>query len=367
MSAVALIVASAEDRWPADRRACRTTRSARCSWPRTCSAPTAPWRTSAAATRRPRARRPTTSAARSTAMWVKGSGSDLATMEGGALHAAAARGDAAAARARRDDRRGHGRLPRALPDRSGGAALVDRDAAARVRPGRARPPHPSRRRSTSSPAPRDGERLDRRVLRRRGRVDPLHPARLHARQAGRRGGARQPRTCKLVVLAKHGLVVWGDTAEEAYQRDDRGDQPGRRVRQRSARRGDVGGSAALPAVDRRRGAAARGAAGAPRGGVQPSARRCWSSTLRRGRSSSSPRARRRTLADGGRRVPGPPRAHQARAAVGRLRSGVRGRGRRCRADRARCAGGVPRRVPRVLRELRRRRRPSRATPTRASC
>ena len=33
---------------------------------------------------------------------------------------------------------------------------------------------------------RDGERLVRRVLRRRGGLDPLHPARLHARQAGRR-------------------------------------------------------------------------------------------------------------------------------------------------------------------------------------
>ena len=40
---------------------------------------------------------------------------------------------------------------------------------------------------------RDGERLVARVLRRRGRVDPVHPPRLHARQAGRRGGARRTR------------------------------------------------------------------------------------------------------------------------------------------------------------------------------
>ena len=59
----------------------------------------------------------------------------------GALHRAQARRDAAAAGPRRDDRRGHGRLPRPLPARPADAARVDRDAAARVRPRAARAPH----------------------------------------------------------------------------------------------------------------------------------------------------------------------------------------------------------------------------------
>ena len=75
-------------------------------------------------------------------MWVKGSGSDLATMGAGALHRPAHGRGAAADRALRDERRGHGRLPRALPARPRDAARLDRDAAARLRPGAARPPHP---------------------------------------------------------------------------------------------------------------------------------------------------------------------------------------------------------------------------------
>ena len=75
------------------------------------------------------------------AMWVKGSGSDLATMGPEHFTGARARRGAAADGARRDVRRGHGRLPRALPARPRRAARVDRDAAARVRPRAARAPH----------------------------------------------------------------------------------------------------------------------------------------------------------------------------------------------------------------------------------
>ena len=86
-----------EHRHPADRPRRRSlagrrrrppgdaARRSSCS-PPTCSARTAPCRTSAAATRRRRAPRPTTRAARSPVMWVKGSGSDLATMGARALH-----------------------------------------------------------------------------------------------------------------------------------------------------------------------------------------------------------------------------------------------------------------------------------------
>ncbi len=70
----------------------------------------------------------------------------------------------------RDERRGDGRLPRALPARPRRSALVDRDAAARVHPRCARPPHPSRRDQRARLRPRRRS-AGRRVLRRRGRLD----------------------------------------------------------------------------------------------------------------------------------------------------------------------------------------------------
>ena len=149
-------------------------------------------------------------------MWVKGSGSDLATMGARALHAAAPRRDAAAVRARRDERRGHGRLPRALPARPRGAALVDRDAAARVRPGRTSTTRTPTR-STCSPARADGERARRECFGDEAAWIPyIRPGFTLAKQVGE--AVRDEPGLKLVVLAKHGLVVWGDTAEEAYRR-----------------------------------------------------------------------------------------------------------------------------------------------------
>ena len=77
-----------------------------CCSRRTCSAATGAWPTSAAATPPRRAPPPTTSAARSAAMWVKGSGSDLATMRAADFTALRLDEVRAAVRARRDDRRG---------------------------------------------------------------------------------------------------------------------------------------------------------------------------------------------------------------------------------------------------------------------
>ena len=62
MSTATQIVDRVEDAWPASGS--RTTPSSSSSSPPTCSAPTAPCRTSAAATRRPRGRRSTTPGAR---------------------------------------------------------------------------------------------------------------------------------------------------------------------------------------------------------------------------------------------------------------------------------------------------------------
>ncbi len=82
------------------------------------------------------------------AMWVKGSGSDLATMSAADFTPLRLDEVLPLLRARRDERRGHGRLPRPLPAGPGRPPVLDRDAAARLHPGGARPPHPSRRAST---------------------------------------------------------------------------------------------------------------------------------------------------------------------------------------------------------------------------
>ena len=72
-----------------------------------------------------------------------------------------------------------------------------------------------------------------RVLRRRGGVDPLHPPRLHALQAGRRGRARPTRTSSSWCSPSTGSWSGATRAEEAYRRTIEVDQPGGRVRQRA--------------------------------------------------------------------------------------------------------------------------------------
>ena len=124
-------------------------------------------------------------------MWVKGSGCDLATM--GPEHFTGLRLDEVLPLIEREEMSDEDmvaylarcQLDPAMP------RVLDRDAAARVRPGAARPPHASGRHQR---ARRHGRRraARARVLRRRRRVDPVHPPRLHALQAGRRGGPRQP-------------------------------------------------------------------------------------------------------------------------------------------------------------------------------
>ena len=144
MSTVTPLIDRVEDLWPDDSAARRGARPARAGL-----APagrrTARCRTSAAATRRPRARAHDHTGREIAGHVGQGLGLRPRDDGAGALHRAQARRGAAADRARRDERRGHGRLPVALPARSRGAALLDRDAAARVRPGAARPPHAPRR------------------------------------------------------------------------------------------------------------------------------------------------------------------------------------------------------------------------------
>ena len=97
------------------------------------------------------------------------------------------------------------------------AARVDRDAAARVRPGAARAPH----------APGRDQRARRHGRRRAARshecfgdeaawIPYIRPGFTLSKQVGE--AVRDNPGLKLVVLAKHGLIVWGDTAEEAYRK-----------------------------------------------------------------------------------------------------------------------------------------------------
>ena len=82
---------------------------------------------------------------------------------------------------------------------------------------------------------RDGERLVRECFGDEAAWIPyIRPGFTLAKQVGE--AVRGDPGLKLVVLAKHGLVVWGDTAEEAYRAHDRGDQPRGRLRQRADER-----------------------------------------------------------------------------------------------------------------------------------
>ena len=94
----------------------------------------------------------------------------------------------------------------------------------------------------------------------------IRPGFTLARQVG--AAVRENPALKLVVLAKHGLVVWGDTAEEAYRRTiEVINRAAEFVNARTERH------AALRRPGRERGRAARrpaarGAAGAARRGLQ---------------------------------------------------------------------------------------------------
>ena len=230
------------------------------------------------------------------------------------LHAAAPGRDARRVRARRDERRGHGRPPRALPGRPGGAALVDRDAAARLRPGPARAPHaPGRHQRACRHARRRAAR--RRVLRRRGRLDPLYPARASrspSRSARRCATTRSSSSsCSPSTASSCGATRprrRTGARSRSSTAPSTSSTPGPQARSASAARGG----------EARRGDAARRAARAARRGVERAAE-----GARRRHLGSRARVR---LLEGGagagdrrRRLSRPSRAHEAPAAVDPVR------------------------------------------------
>ena len=283
-------------------------------------------------------------------MWVKGSGSDLATME--REHFTPLRLEEMLPLFERDEMSDEDMVAHLArcQTRPGGAALrrSRRCCTRSSRPTHVHHTHPDAINVLAGT--RDGERLVARVLRRRGRVDPVHPARASRSPSRSARRCARTRACKLVVLAKHGLVVWGDTAEEAYRRTIE-------VINRAA--DFVNAQTAGDAAVRRRRAAARRRA--------TSARRCCARccpALRGAVSSERPKvlvvdtsprvARVRLLARrAGADRRSAPRARTTSCTPSACRCGSRStrRPRTRRAARAgpRARGGVPRRVPRVRR------------------
>ena len=118
-------------------------------------------------------------------LWVKGSGTDLATITGDGFAAAAARRGRAAPFTRGDGRRVDGRLPPPLRAGARPAAPVHRDAPACVRGRSARRPHASGRRHRADV---DAQRplARRRGVRRRGGLARLSAPGLRHVEADRR-------------------------------------------------------------------------------------------------------------------------------------------------------------------------------------
>ena len=92
-------------------------------------------------------------------------------------------------------------------------------------------PHSSRRDQRARLRRATARELDRRVLRRAGRMGPVHPARIRAREAGRRGRARRLGPARWSCSPSTASITWGRQRAGGYERTVVGVQPGRRARQ----------------------------------------------------------------------------------------------------------------------------------------
>src|SRR4051795_13309161 len=150
------------------------------------------------------------------AMWVKGSGSDLATM--GPEHFTALRLDEMLPLLERDEMPDEDMvayLARCQLDPTMPRASIETLLHAFVPASHVHHTHPDGINVLAGTA--DGERLVHECFGDEAAWIPyIRPGFTLARQVGE--AVRSNPALKLVVLAKHGLVVWGDTAEEAYRR-----------------------------------------------------------------------------------------------------------------------------------------------------
>jgi rhamnulose-1-phosphate aldolase/alcohol dehydrogenase len=149
-------------------------------------------------------------------MWVKGSGSDLATM--GAEHFTGLRMDEMTAlmeRSEMSDEDMVAYLARCQLDPKMPRASIETLLHAFVPAPHVHHTHPDGINVLAGTA--DGERLVQECFGDSAAWIPyIRPGFTLSRQVGE--AARANPDLKLVVLAKHGLVVWGDSAEEAYKR-----------------------------------------------------------------------------------------------------------------------------------------------------
>src|SRR3954471_21367490 len=149
-------------------------------------------------------------------MWVKGSGSDLATM--GPEHFTALRLDEMLPLMERDamsDEDMVAYLARCQLDPAGPRSSIETLLHAFVPAPHVHHTHPDGINVLAGTA--DGERLIKECFGDEAAWIPyIRPGFTLSKQVGE--AVRDNPALKLVVLAKHGLIVWGDTAEEAYRR-----------------------------------------------------------------------------------------------------------------------------------------------------
>jgi len=149
-------------------------------------------------------------------MWVKGSGSDLATME--REHFTPLRLEEMLPLFEREEMSDEdmvAHLARCQTDPAAPRASIETLLHAFVPADHVHHTHPDAINVLAGT--RDGERLVRECFGAEAAWIPyIRPGFTLARQVGE--AVRRDPALKLVVLAKHGLVVWGDTAEEAYRR-----------------------------------------------------------------------------------------------------------------------------------------------------
>jgi rhamnulose-1-phosphate aldolase/alcohol dehydrogenase len=149
-------------------------------------------------------------------MWVKGSGSDLATME--RKDFTALRLDEVLALFERDemsDEEMVAHLARCQTDPAAPRSSIETLLHAFVPAAHVHHTHPDAVGVLAGT--RDGERLVDECFGREAVWIPyIRPGFTLAKQVGR--AVRENPAARLVILAKHGLVVWGDSAEEAYRR-----------------------------------------------------------------------------------------------------------------------------------------------------
>ncbi len=149
-------------------------------------------------------------------MWVKGSGSDLATME--RKHFTPLRLDEMLPLIERDEMPDEdmvAHLARCQTDPAAPRASIETLLHAFVPADHVHHTHPDAINVLAGT--RDGERLVAECFGDEAAWIPyIRPGFTLAKQVGT--AVRENPDLRLVVLAKHGLVVWGDSAEEAYRR-----------------------------------------------------------------------------------------------------------------------------------------------------